>query len=170
MISHSMRILAALSVTLGLAASAAVAAPLTDTPDNRDKVAAAAARLFSPAGVTPDMIEQTELCRIIVGGTRRFNLTVLDDISIIGLSDLPSGRGSQTDDAMFGGYSMNLSDQFFCGVSSKRCDSHFSISKIGPQDYAIMYGAVGEIVKICNPKAQYKPCPGGIFKGFMCAR
>lgn len=147
MTSHSMRLLGAVTLTLGLAATAAVATPLADTPDNRDKVVAGVTKMFSTRGITPDRIQQTRLCQVTVDSKLVFDFTQLHGLVQLGMSSELGGQHV----AVVGDTTKGGNSPFVCLVGGGQCDKKIEADLVSRSDYTTMSAGVEMIKQVCNP-------------------
>lgn len=147
MTSHSMRRLGAVTLTLGLAATAAIATPLADTPDNRDKVVAGVTKMFSTRGITPDKIQQTRLCQVTVDNKLVFDFTQLHGLVQLGMSSEFGGQHV----AVVGDTTKGSNPPFVCLVGGGQCDKKIEADLASRSDYTTMSTGVEMIKQVCNP-------------------
>ncbi|WP_349958101.1 hypothetical protein [Rhizobium sp. ZPR3] len=148
MTSRSMRVLVTLTMTLGLATTAAIAAPLADTPDNRDKVVAGVTKMFSTRGITSDRIQQTGLCQVTVDGKLVFDFTQLHGLVELGLTS-QFGNGKHV--AVTGNTANGGNAPFVCVLGGSQCDTKIEADDVSSSGYATMSAGVEMIKQVCNP-------------------
>lgn len=147
MTSRSMRLLVTATVTLGLAATAAIAIPLADTPDNRAKVVLGVTKMFSTRGITPDKIRQTALCKVTVDNKLVFDFTQLHELVQLGMSSEFGGQHV----AVVSDPTKGMISPFVCLVGGGQCDKKIEADIASRSDYVTMSAGVGMIKEVCNP-------------------
>ena len=164
--------------SLMLGPGKAAAEPASATPENEYAIQQAVTQLLSPLEVTSEMVERIEFCRYRINRPtieyqRTYDFTKLDNVfAFAGLTgNLSTARKADINISAGNSYSAR---DFTCivggsgGSEPRDCQDSFVIREASARQFMVSHSAAAEIVRLCNPGASYKVCPGGQYLGFRC--